>query len=131
MNKYPIIILLIGIAVLIIPTSVYLCFLIPEMKEEYIILMSSGGVIGAGGMYGANMIPDKVKFSALYKMSARSFTLLTVFTLIQEFYLQILFLVVVFIISFIIFSILKEWYKNAKRRKQNAELAKEIARNLT
>ena len=130
MKKKPIWFLVIGIIVLIVPTSIYLGFLIPQLKEEYIVLMSSGGVIAGGGMYGAQIIPEKVKYSSLYKTSARSFTLLTVITLVQEFIMEIIGLVAVFIISFIIFSILKETWKNARRRKENTEFAEEIARNI-
>lgn len=130
MKKKPIWFLIIGIAVLIIPTVIYLCFLVPQMKEEYLVLMSSGGVIAGGGMYGAEIIPEKVKYSSLYKTSARSFTLLTVITLVQEFIMEIIGLVAVFILSFIIFSLLKEMWKNARRRKENTEFAEEIARNI-
>lgn len=130
MKKHPIWYLIIGIFILIVPTAVYLGFLIPQMKEEYIALLSSGGVIAGGGMYGASAIPEKVKFSSLYKLSARSFTILTCITLVQEFIMEIIFLVATFIVSFIIFSILKEIWKNARRKNENAELAKEIARNI-
>ena len=130
MKKKPIWFLVIGIIVLIVPTSIYLGFLIPQLKEEYIVLMSSGGVIAGGGMYGAQIIPEKVKYSSLYKTSARSFTLLTVITLVQEFIMEIIGLVAVFIISFIIFSILKETWKNARRRQEKTEFAEEIARNI-
>lgn len=108
--------LIIGIIILIVPCSVYLGFLIPKMSEEYITLMSSGGIIASGGMYGASVIPDKVKFSGLYKLSARSFTLLVVITLVQEFIIQILGFVATFIVCFIIFSILKELYKEGRRK---------------
>lgn len=130
MKKKPIWFLIIGIAVLIIPTAVYLTFLVPQLKEEYIVLMSSGGVITGGGMYGASLIPKKVKYSGLYKLSARSFTLLTVTTLVQEFIVELIGLVAVFIVSFVIFCMLKEAWKNGRRRKENSELAREIARNI-
>lgn len=130
MKKKPILFLIIGIAVLIIPTSIYLVFLIPQLKEEYIVLMSSGGVIVSGGMYGASIIPEKVKFSGLYKLSAKSFTLLTVITLVQEFIVELIGLVAVFIVSFVVFCMLKEAWKNGKRRKENSELASEVARNI-
>lgn len=131
MRKRPIWYLIIGIFVLVVPTVVYLCFLVPQMKEEYISLMSSGGVITAGGMYGASVIPEEVKFSSMYKLSARSFTLLTVTVLVQEFIMQIVWLIAIFIVSFIIFSILKEMWKNARRKNENSEFAREIARNIT
>lgn len=130
MKKKPIWFLVVGIIILIVPTLIYLCFLLPQLKEEYIVLMSSGGVIAGGGMYGAQIIPEKIKYSGLYKTSARSFTLLTVITLVQEFIMEIIGLVAVFILSFIIFSILKEAWKNARRRKENTEFAEEIARNI-
>lgn len=130
MKKHPIWFLIIGIIILIVPTATYLCFLIPKMQEEYIALMSSGGIIAGGGMYGASIIPEKIKYSGLYKLSARSFTLLTVTVLVQEFIMKIIFLVATFIISYIIYKIFKEIWKNARRRNENAELAKEIARSI-
>ena len=122
--------LVVGILVLIVPTAVYLGFLIPEMSDRYVVLMSSGGVIAGAGLYGANAIPDKVKYSSLYKLSARSFTILTVTTLVQEFITKIVFCVAVFIVSYVIFRILLEAYREGKRKQQNSELAKEIARNI-
>ena len=130
MKKRPIWFLIIGIVILIVPSVTYLCILIPKMREEYKSLMSSGGVIATGGMYGASLIPEKVKFSALYKASARSFTLMTVIVLVQDFIPQIIGFVATFILSFIIFSFLKELYKEYKEKLKNAEFAKEIARNI-
>lgn len=120
--------LVIGIAVLIIPTAIYLGFLIPQMKEEYIILLSSGGVVGSAGMFGTGMIPDKTKYGALYKTASKSFTLLVVITLVREFISQLIGLAAVFVVSYIIFLILKERWKNGKRLKENSELAEEVAR---
>lgn len=131
MKKHPIWFLIIGIFILIVPTSVYFGFLASKMQEEYIVLMSSGGVITCGGMYGASVIPEKVKFSGLYKLSVRSFTLLTAITLVEKFIFQILGLIATFIVCFIIFSILKECWKNGRRRKENTQLAEEISRNIT
>ena len=131
MKKNPIWFLIIGIIILIVPTVVYLIFLIPQMKEEYIVLMSSGGAITGSGLSAANLIPEKMKSSKLLKLSAKSFTLLTALTLVQEFLMQIIGLIAVFIISFIIFSIFKGAYINARRRKENTELAKEVARTVT
>lgn len=130
MKKHPILFLIVGIIILIVPTIIYLCFLIPKMQEEYVALMSSGGIITCGGMYGANAIPEKIKYSGLYKLSARSFTLLIVTVLVQEFIMKIIFLIATFILSYIIYRIFKEAWKNARRRKENAELAKEISRSI-
>lgn len=127
----PAVFLVIGIAVLIIPTAIYLAFLIPQLEDRYIILMSSGGVIGGAGMFGTQMIPAEVKFGALYKTASKSFTLLVVITLVQEFIKQIIGLAAVVIVSYIIFLIFKELWKNGKRSRENAELADDIARSLT
>lgn len=130
MNKHPIWYLIIGIIVLIVPTGVYLVFLIPSMSETYNVLMASGGVIGGAGFYGASRIPKEVKYSGLFKLAANSFTILTVITLVQEFALQLVGLVAVFIISFIAFIILKGAWKNGKQRLKDERLATEIARNV-
>ena len=122
--------LVIGIIILIVPTIIYLCFLIPKMKEEYIILMSSGGVIAGSGLYGAKAIPQKVKFSGLFKLSARAFTLLTVTTLVNEFIIELIGLVAVFIVSYIIFKILLEVYRDRKQAQASKNLAREIARSI-
>lgn len=122
--------LVIGIIVLLVPTIIYLCFLIPKMKEEYIMLMSSGGIISACGFTGASKIPEKIKFSSILKLAANSFTTFIVFTLIQDFFGEIIGLVIVFTISLIIFLILKEMYKNGKQRKQTTEIATEISRSI-
>lgn len=126
----PIWYLIIGIIFLVVPTAVYLGFLIPSMKEEYIILMSSGGVLGGVGMLGTSMIPEQTKFGIIYKTASKSFTLLVVVTLVQEFIMQIIGLVAVFILSYIVFLIFKEVWKNARRAKENAELAEEVARSI-
>lgn len=130
MSKRYIWFLVSAILVLIVPTVVYLFFLIPKMKEEYIILMASSGVIGSGGMYGASIIPDKVKFSSLFKTSARAFTLLTVVTLVEQFIGQLIGLAVTIILSYIAFKIFMEAYRGGKQKRQNAELAREIARSI-
>lgn len=126
----PIWFLIIGIAVLIIPTAIYLCFLIPSMKDEYIILMSSGGVVGAGGMFGTEMIPDKTKYGFLYKTASKSFTFLVVITLVKDFIGQILGLIAVLIVSFIVFQLMRSLYKNGKRARENKELATEVAQSV-
>lgn len=127
----PVYYLLIGIAILVIPTAIYLGFLIPQMKDEYIILISSGGVIGGAGMFGTSMIPDKTKYGTLYKTASKSFTLLVVITLVREFIGQLIGLAAVFVVSYIIFIIFKEKWKHAKRAKENLELAEEVARSVT
>lgn len=130
MKKHPIWYLIIGIIVLIVPTGVYLGFLIPAMSETYNVLMASSGVIGGAGFYGASIIPKEVKYSSLLKLAANSFTILTLITLVQEFVLQLIGLVSVFIVSFIIFIILKGAWKNGKQRLENERLATEVARNV-
>ena len=130
MKKRYIWILVSAIAVLIVPTVIYLCFLIPQMKEEYIVLMSSGGVIAGGGLYGASAIPEKVKYSGLFKMSARAFTLLTVTTLVEKFILQLIGLVATIVVSYVVYKILLEVYRGRKQARQNDDLASKIARSL-
>lgn len=131
MKKHPIWFLIIGIAVLVIPTAVYLAFLVPKLTEEYNVLMASGGVIAGGGFYGANAISEKVKYGKLFKMAAKSFTLLTVVTLVQEFIIELVGLVAVFVMCFIVFQILKGEWKDGKRKRENTELAEAIARSIT
>lgn len=123
--------LVIGVAFLIIPTAIYLGFLIPKMQEEYIILMSSGGVIGGAGMFGTSIIPEKMKYGTVYKLTSKSFTLLVIITLVREFVGQIIGLAAVFAVSYIIFIIFKERWKHARREKENGELAEEVARAVT
>ena len=130
MKKHPIWYLIIAIAILVIPTTIYLCVLVPKLSEEYNILMSSGGVIGGVGLYGASKIPDKIKYSGLFKAAANSFTILTVTVLVEEFIVSLVGLIAVFVICFITFKILMEGWKGARRRKENLELASEIARSL-
>ena len=130
MKKHPILYLIIGIIILIVPTAIYLCFLIPAMSETYNVLMASGGVIGGAGFYGASRIPKEIKYSGLFKLAANSFTILTIITLVQEFALQLIGLVAVFIISFIAFIILKGAWKNGRQRLKDEHLATEVARNI-
>lgn len=124
----PVWFLVIGIAFLIIPAGIYLAFLIPRLKEEYIVLISSGGVIGGAGIFGASMIPEKTKFGTLFKTASKSFTLLVVVTLVQEFIKQLIGLAAVLIVGYIIFAVFKELWKDGRRKRDNAELAEEIAR---
>lgn len=119
-----------AIFVLVVPTVVYLFFLIPKLEDEYIMLMSSGGVIGGAGMYAANAIPDKVRFSSLFKTSARSFTILTVTILVEKFINELIGLAITIILSYIAYKILMEVYHDRKRSQQSTELAQEIARNI-
>ena len=119
-----------AIFVLVVPTVVYLFFLIPKLEDEYIMLMSSGGVIGGAGMYAANAIPDKVRFSSLFKTSARSFTILIVTILVEKFINELIGLAVTIILSYIAYKILMEVYHDRKRSQQSTELAQEIARNI-
>lgn len=130
MKKHPIWYLVIAILILIIPTTIYLCILVPRLSEEYNVLMASGGVVGGAGLYGASKIPDKVKYSGLFKTAANSFTILTVTVLVEEFIIELVGLIAVFVVCFITFKILVEVWKNARRRKENRELAREIARSV-
>lgn len=131
MNKHPIWYLVIGIFILVVPTVVYLGFLIPQLTEAYNVLMASGGVIGGSGFYAAQRIPKKLKYSGLFKLAANSFTIFIVLTLVNQFIMKIIGLVAVFVVSFIIFQILKGAWQNGRRKKENAELAEEITRSVT
>lgn len=131
MKKRPVWYLIIGITILIVPTAIYLAFLIPVLSEEYNILMASGGIIGGAGMYAGSKIPDTLKYSSMFKLASNSFTIMTVMLIVEKFLLEIMGLVAVFILCFIIFQILKGVYTNARRRKENAELAEEITRTVT
>lgn len=130
MKKHPVWYLIIGICVLIIPTVIYLFFLIPELSEEYNTLMASGGIIGGAGLYGASKIPEKVKYSGLFKAATNSFTVLTVTLLVEKFIVKLIGLVAVFVVCFITFKILVEVWKGARRRKENQEFAREVARSI-
>lgn len=130
MKKHPFLYLIIGIIFLIVPTTIYLYFLIPDLTEAYNILMASGGIIGGAGYYSASMIPEKIKYSSLFKIAVNSFTTLVVVTIVQEFITQLIGLVVVFIFSFIIFLIFKGAYKNGKQKLINKQLSEEITRSI-
>ena len=121
--------LVIGICFLVIPGTVYLFFLVPQLKEEYLILMSSGGVVGGAGMFGTAMIPERIKFGALFRTASKSFTLLVVVTLVREFISQIIGFAAVVMVSSILFLIFKELWKSGRRAKENVQLAEEIARS--
>lgn len=130
MKKHPIWYLIIGIVILIVPTAIYLVFLIPSLSAEYNVLMASGGVIGGAGFYGTSRIPSEVKYSGLFKLASTSFTIFTIITLVQEFIMELIGLAVTFVVSFIIFKILKGAWKNGRERLKNERLAEEVARNV-
>lgn len=130
MKKYPILYLITAIAVLIVPVSIYLCILVPKLSDEYNTLMTSGGIIGGAGLYGISKIPESIKYGKFIKTAANSFTLLTVILLVEEFISEIVLLIGLFIVCFIIFKILVEVWKDARRKKENSELAREVARNI-
>ena len=131
MKNHPIFYLIIGISVLVIPTLIYLCFLVPQLSEAYNVLMASAGVVGGAGMYGASKIPEKIKFGSIFKLAANSFSIFVVVTLVQQFIWEIMGLVAVFIVSFIIFKIMVEVWRNARTRKHAREAATEVARAIT
>lgn len=130
MKKHPIWYLIIAISILIIPTAIYLCILVPQLSETYNTLMASGGIIGGAGIYGASKIPEKWKYGSLFKTATNSFTILTVTILVEEFIIELVGLVAVFVVCFIIFKILVEVWKSASRKKENSEFAKEIAQGI-
>lgn len=126
----PIWYMVIGILVLIIPTAIYLGFLIPRLTEEYIILMSSAGFLGGAGLFGTSQIPEKVKFGTLYKTASKATTLLVVITLVKEFIGQLIGLAVVLVVSYIIFMIMRSLYVSRKQARANKQLAEEVARSV-
>lgn len=130
MNKNPIIVLIIAFIILTVPITIYLCFLIPQLSEEYNILMASGGIVGGAGYYGASKIPANMKNAGIFKLASNAFTTMIIIVLVEKFIIQIIGAVAVFLVSLIIYKILKGVYKNAKRRKENAELSAEITRNI-
>ena len=130
MRKHPIWYLIIAIAVLIVPTIIYLCFLVPQLTERYNVLMSSAGVIGGSGFYGASKIPTTWKYSGIFKTAVNSFTVLIVGTLVNEFAMQIIFLIALFVACFLTYKILMEKWKDGKRRKDNEYIAEQIARSI-
>lgn len=130
MRKKPILFLVLGLFLLIVPTIIYLCFLVPQLSEEYNILMASGGVIGGSGLYGTSKISDKIKYSGWYKTSCSTFTILTVITLVEKFIMKLIFLVVCILLSLIAYKICKELYKKYRRIKENEQLAKTITQNI-
>lgn len=119
-----------GISILIIPTVVYLCFLIPSLSDRYNTLMSSGGIIGGAGFYGSSKIPDGKKSSGLFKLATNSFTTMIIVIIVEEFIKKIIGLAATFIVSLILFKIFMELYKNGKRKREEAMLAEQITRNI-
>lgn len=130
MKKHPIWYLIIGIFILVVPTVIYLCILVPQLSEEYNTLMASGGIIGGAGFYGTFKIPEKVKYSGLFKTASTTFTILIVTLLVEKFIIKLIGLVAVFVVCFITYKILKEVWKNARRRKEKSEFANEVARSI-
>lgn len=130
MKKHPFWYLIIGIIILVVPTTIYLIFLIPKMTDECRILTTSAFVIGSGGLYGSNLIPEKLVFSKIYKLACRSYTLLATITIIEKFVKELIFLLALIITSFIIFYIFKELWKNARRKIHDEQFANQIARSF-
>lgn len=130
MKKHPFIILILAISVLVLPTLIYLIILVPQLSDEYNTLMASGGIIGSVGVYGTSKIPDKWKYGGLFKTASNSFTILIVSLIVEKFIVKIAFLFATIVVSFIIYKILMEVWRNAKQSKSNRELANEISRNL-
>jgi hypothetical protein len=123
-------ILSIGILVLIVPTATYLIILCPQLSERYNTLMASGGIIGTGGLAACAKIPKSFKNSGLLKLAGQSLTILTVMTLVSEFWWQILGLTITIIASFIVFKIMLEVFKNGRRKIRAEKLATEVARSV-
>lgn len=125
----PIWFLVIGICILIIPTAIYMGFLIPSMSEEYAIMMGSGAGIGGAGLFATGLIPDTAKFGTLYKTASKSLTMLVVITLVQNFIGRLIGLAAVFAVSYIIFLFMRGLWRDGRRKRQDEHLAKEVARS--
>lgn len=126
----PIWFLVIGICILVIPTAIYMGFLIPSMSEEYAIMMGSGAGIGGTGMFATGLIPDTAKYGTLYKTASKSLTLLVVITLVQNFIGRLIGLAAVFAVSYIIFLVMRGLWKDGRQKQQNADLADKVARSV-
>lgn len=122
--------LIIGIAILIIPSAIYIGFLIPQMSEEYAIMMGSGAGLGGTGLFATGFIPETAKYGTLYKTASKSLTLLVVITLVQDFIGQLIGLIAVFAVSYIIFLILRGLWRDGRRKKQDEQLAEKVARSI-
>lgn len=123
--------LVIGICFLVIPTAIYLGFLIPRLTEEYAILMGSGAGLGGAGLFATGMIPETAKYGTLYKTASKATTLLVVITLVQNFIGQLIGLAAVFAVSYIIFIVMRGLWRDGRQRKQNEQLAEQVARSIT
>lgn len=130
MKKKYILIAIIAYFVLIVPTVIYLCWLIPRLTAEYNTMLASGGMIGGAAFYGASKIPDTIKFSGLFKTASRSYTLLIISILVKEFYIECVALFAIIISCYIVFKILKGMYYDRKRQFENKQLAREISSSL-
>lgn len=130
MKKHPFILKMLGLFMLIVPTIIYLIFLIPNLSEEYTILMSSGGMIGGVGFVGSSKIPEKLPNSGLFKLASTSFTILIIITLVEEFIMELVFLVATIIVSYIVYKIIDNIYKKLKRLKENEQLAQQITSSI-
>lgn len=126
----PIGFLIIGIVILIVPSAIYLGFLIPKMQEQYIVMMASGGVIGGSGATAASFIPEDSKRGTLFKTATKAFTLLTVLTLIQDFIGPLIGVGIVFSVCYIVFLIMKGLWKDGREKERNAKLAETIKRSI-
>lgn len=131
MKKHPMWYMVIGIAILVIPSVCYLFWLVPQLSEEYNVLMASGGIIGTSGLYLSDKIPESWNHSKILKFVSKSFTMLTFMTLVEKFWTKIVVLLIIVVFSVSAYVIFKEVYKNAKRRIENAELAAEVARSVS
>ena len=127
----PVWFLIIGIAILIVPSAVYMGFLFPRMSEEYSVMMASGAGIGGAGMFGTGLIPETAKYGTLYKTASKATTLLVVITLVKNFIGQLIGLAATFAVSYIIFLLMRSLWKDGKQARQNAKLANEVARGIT
>lgn len=131
MNKKHYWYIVFGVIILVAPTIVYLCFLIPSLSERYNALMSSGGIIGGAGFYGSSKIPESKRSSGLFKLAANSFTTMIIVLMVEEFIKQIIGLAATVVVSLILFKILMGLYENGKRKREKTEFAEQVARNIT
>ncbi len=130
MKKRYIWIAVIAYLVLIAPTTIYLCWLVPNLTAEYNTMLASGGILGGSAFYGASKIPDTVKFSGLFKTASKSYTLLIISILIKDFYIECVGLLAIIVTCYIVFKILKGIYYDRKRQFENKQLAREISSSL-
>lgn len=125
----PVWFLVIGICILIIPTAIYMGFLIPSMSEEYAIMMGSGAGLGGTGLFATGLIPETAKYGTLYKTASKATTLLVVITLVQNFIGRLIGLAAVFAVSYIVFLVMRGLWRDGRKRKEDERLAKEVARS--